>query len=134
MRLSTPLVCLAFVIAGCGSDDSNSTTTTSNPPPAATTAAETPTPTEAAPAEGAKTVDIKGFDYLPEKLEVPVGTKVTWTDSDKSNHTVTFAEDGPKDISNIRSGEEKSVKFSESGTFDYVCVYHPGMAGTVEVK
>ena len=135
MRLSLPLVFLALVFAGCGSDDPESTTTATKSTPAATTAAETPTPAEAAPADGPVTVDIKGFEFAPETVTVPVGAKVTWTDSDKSNHNVVFKdEDGPKSINNIRPGEKKSVTFSEPGTYAYVCSYHPGMAGTVEVQ
>lgn len=128
------MVCLALVFAGCGSNDSGSTTTATQSTPEATTATETPTPTEAAPAEGPATVDIQGFDFAPETITVPVGTKVTWTDSDKSNHNVVFDDKAQKGISNIRPGEKKSVTFSKAGTFAYVCAYHPGMAGTVEVQ
>jgi plastocyanin len=129
MRLSTLTVFLALVIAGCGSDDSESTTTASQSTPDAMTATETP-----APADGPVTVDIKGFTFAPKTTTVAVGEKVTWTDSDKSNHNVVFDDKAQKGISNIRPGEEKSVTFSEAGTFAYVCAYHPGMAGTVEVQ
>ena len=119
------LVALAFV--GCGEepDDLN--------PASATAAPALPSPTAVA-AEPAAAVEIKGFAYLPARVTVRRGGEVTWTDRDASNHTVTFEDEGPEDIGNIREGRSATVTFEEPGTYAYVCEFHPGMAGTVEVE
>lgn len=76
---------------------------------------------------------IKGFEFQPRVIRVAKGTRVSWTDADAANHTVTFA-NGPGDLGNIREGGKLFAKFSRAGRFAYVCQYHPNMRGTVVVK
>ena len=119
---------IAGIGAGCGEEEQRSAA----PPPVATaTAAAAPTD-DAGPVGAA--VTIEGFAYSPARVTVRRGGKVTWTDEDASNHTVTFAEDGPEDIGNLREGRRATVKFTEPGSYAYICEFHPGMAGTVEVR
>ncbi len=118
---------LAAAAVGCGEQAER--VTTSPAEPAATTPAAT---ADSVPAKAA--VTIKGFAYSPARVTVRRGGKVTWTDEDASNHTVTFAEDGPESIGNLREGRRATVKFTEPGSHPYICEFHPGMAGTVEVR
>ncbi|HVL97367.1 MAG TPA: cupredoxin domain-containing protein [Solirubrobacteraceae bacterium] len=126
------LLLLVLVIgAGCGAekaepDPSGGTAATADPPAVA------PSPTAAA-APAAAAVSIKGFTYSPARVAVREGGTVTWTDEDASNHTVTFEDEGPKDVGNLREGSSATVKFAERGRYAYVCDFHPGMAGTVVV-
>jgi plastocyanin len=112
-------VALAAVL-GCGGDD-----------PGATAAQATPSPRPAT--QTADLVTIAGYEFLPKRLTVQVGAKVTWVDKDAANHTVTF-EDGPGDLGNVDPNERLSAEFTAPGTYGYVCQYHPNMTGTVVVK
>ncbi len=38
------------------------------------------------------------------------------------------------DTGSLEKGESKTITFTESGTFKYICTFHPFMTGTVEVK
>ena len=110
--------------AGCGSDGSSGKSST----PAATETSADPAPKKAR-------ADIKDFEYEPREITVAAGGKVTWTNRDAANHTVTFKdEDGADTIPNLRKGQDGRVTFATAGTFGYICAYHPNMAGTVVVQ
>ena len=127
LRLLTSLT-LTAAIAGCGEQ-----TERSAKPPAQPAASSTPEAVaDSAPAKVA--VAIEGFTYSPKRVTVRAGGKVTWTDKDASNHTVTFEKDGPDDVGNLREGKKATVEFTEPGSYAYICEFHPGMAGTVEVR
>jgi predicted lipoprotein with Yx(FWY)xxD motif len=83
----------------------------------------------AAPAETVK-VSIVDFSY-GDPLTVPIGTTVEWTNEDSAPHTVTA--DGAFDSGNMNQGDTWSFTFTEAGTFDYTCTYHPMMLGQVIV-
>ena len=128
------ILAVASVAAGCGEQDESSQSPAQRPAPTseATASPTSEATTDSVPAEAA--VTIKGFTYSPKRVTVRAGGEVTWTDEDASNHTVTFAEDGPEDIGNLRQGRKATVKFTEPGSYAYICEFHPGMAGTVEVR
>jgi len=74
----------------------------------------------------------------PPDVTVGVGETVTWSNDDTAAHTVTSgsAADGPDgvfDSSLFMAGAEFSHTFDEAGTFEYFCMVHPWMAGTVIV-
>ena len=70
----------------------------------------------AAPVEGAA-VTISGFAFAPASLEVAVGTTVTWTNEDGTQHTVT-AGDGSFDSGALGQGDTFSQTFDTAGTFE----------------
>jgi glucose/arabinose dehydrogenase/plastocyanin len=107
----------------------------------------TPTPTGtpvgtplATPTPGALVVDvaIQGFQFVPEQIEVEVGTTVRWTNQDNVPHTVTSGtRNNPTnlfDSGNMAAGATFTFTFNQAGTFNYFCVLHPGMDGIVEVE
>ena len=76
--------------------------------------------------------------FIPSIIRVDRGDTVTWYNGDTAAHTVTSgnAGDGPDgtfDSSLFMAGSTYSVTFSEGGAFDYFCMVHPWMAGTVIV-
>ena len=76
--------------------------------------------------------------WFPAEISVGVGETVTWSNDDTAAHTVTSgsAVDGPDDIfdsSLFLAGTTFSHTFNEAGTFEYFCMVHPWMAGTVIV-
>lgn len=112
-------------VAGCGGGGDKgapATEKTAAPPAAAGKA------TESADA------DIKDFEYVPSRLTVAAGGKVSWTNEDSANHSVTFRDKSLKSIGNLRNGQKLSVAFDKPGEYAYVCTYHPNMHGTVVVK
>ena len=78
-------------------------------------------------------VKIDNFVFGPQTITVPVGTTVTWTNSDDIPHTVVSTEGAFK--SKVLDTDEKySFTFSKAGTFPYFCSIHPKMTGQVVVK
>ena len=92
----------------------------------------------AAPAvAGSTDVAIQGYLFGPKALTVPVGSTVTWTQSDATKHTVTGGDATAKvllDSENLAEGDTYEVSFEEVGSFAYFCVFHPNMQGTITVE
>jgi plastocyanin len=79
------------------------------------------------------TVDISAFAFKPERMEVSVGTTVTWVNHDESPHTVVARDLGLKSPA-LDTGEKFSFRFTTPGTYSYYCTLHPKMVGWVIVK
>jgi plastocyanin len=84
-----------------------------------------------APAKGVTEVAAKQSKFTPAAIEVPAGTKVTWTLADGSV---------PHDVKGdgFHSGEPQtsgtySYTFDKPGTYEYACTVHPQMTGRVVV-
>jgi plastocyanin len=99
----------------------------------------TPTPTPSPGASSSSVAIPVGAEslgkaaYMPDDLNVAVGTTVTWTNGDSTSHTST------SDVSGWNSGivppgGQFSFTFQAGGTFPYHCSIHPGMVGTVVVR
>ncbi|MEO5680048.1 MAG: plastocyanin/azurin family copper-binding protein [Acidimicrobiales bacterium] len=102
-------------------------------------------------------------EFMPEKISVKAGTKVSWSWSGTEPHSVTFNPDrkapppgppddalfapAPGDVNAsgtlVNSGlvplgpgpaPAFSQTFSTPGSYQYFCVIHPGMIGTVDVS
>ena len=76
--------------------------------------------------------------FSPSNGVVNPGGIVTWENTDSAAHTVTSGspENGPDGVFDsgiIMSNELFSYKFETSGTFDYFCMVHPWMTGTIIV-
>ena len=125
------IVVCGLVAAGCGSSNSSSSNTqTQKAPPAA----------PAAPKKAGKTVAVaqKNIAFVPSSVSVAKGTTVKWTNQDSVNHDVTKKSGPGPDFSsgqgNLARGASYQQTFNTSGTINYVCTVHPGMAGTITVK
>jgi plastocyanin len=77
--------------------------------------------------------DIASWGYGPTTTTIAVGQTITWTNSGTSPHDATST-DGSWKTPLLTSGKSASVTFSTPGTFDYSCVLHPWMKGTVVVS
>ncbi|HKP91504.1 MAG TPA: plastocyanin/azurin family copper-binding protein [Thermoleophilaceae bacterium] len=111
---TTAAICLtvAAVVSGCGSDDESGSPKPSGPP----------------------SIGMKDLRFVPDRAEVKVGEKVTWTNQEAVDHNVT-ADSGAKFMSKA-FGQGQSYSFTprEAGTISYECTLHPGMKGTLVVK
>jgi len=116
-------------------------TTTAKKTPAKTTTAKTTAASGKAVKEA--TVDmVKGTSsntncadkcYSPNSVTVAVGGKVTWKNVDSAAHSAT-AMDSSFDTSLVNAGASASNTFNTAGTYQYMCIVHPWMKGTVIVK
>ena len=71
-------------------------------------------------------------------IEINVRDSIRWGNADTAAHTVTSGtpEEGPDEIfdsSLFGPGKSFQLQFTEVGEFDYFCLVHPWMVGTVTV-
>src|SRR3990172_12182975 len=78
------------------------------------------------------TVEIKGFDFVPRDLTVPVGAIVTWVNRDNVPHDATH-EGGEWATAILAQGEQASLVFEEPGAFEYKCSIHPDMTAKLVI-
>lgn len=102
---------LSALLIGCGS---SSTTDTM----------------DAAGTTPAKSVTIADFKF-GAPLTVPKGTEVTFKNADNAPHNAVGDDFKTKDL---KQGESDTVAFDKTGTYDYVCTFHPFMKGTIVVQ
>ena len=77
--------------------------------------------------------------FIPNMVTIDIGGEVIWENNDTAAHTITSgtAVEGPSgvfDSSLVMAGSSFSHIFDAAGTFDYFCMVHPWMAGTVMVS
>ena len=90
-------------------------------------------------AAGSSTPGCEPDCFIPSTVVITVGGTVTWDNTDNAAHTSSSgtAADGPDgvfDSSLIMAGGSYSHTFDTAGTFDYFCMVHPWMQGTVIVE
>jgi plastocyanin len=78
-------------------------------------------------------VKIDNFVFGPQTITVPVGTTVTWTNSDDIPHTAVST-DGVFKSKVMDTDEKFSYTFTKAGTYSYYCSVHPKMTGQVVVQ
>lgn len=71
--------------------------------------------------------------YAPDPVIIAKGTAVTWINVDLAAHTVTST-DNIFDSGNMGPNGSWSYTFDREGMYEYYCVYHPWMVGSVIVK
>ena len=108
--LATPVVVAMLLLAG-------SPSVTANDQPTAANAA----------------VKIDNFVFGPQTITVPVGTTVTWTNSDDIPHTAVST-DGVFKSKVMDTDEKFSYTFTKAGTYSYYFSVHPKMTGKVVVQ
>ena len=78
--------------------------------------------------------------FIPNPVTIDIGDTVTWENVDNAAHTVTSGSpaDGPDGVFDssliMAGGATFSHTFDDAGTYDYFCMVHPWMAGTVNVE
>lgn len=85
------------------------------------------------PATSTDEVEIENLAFLPSNISVKKGTTVTWTNKDRTEHTVTVdSGEGPKS-GTLNRDDSYSFTFNQTGEFSYHCEFHPSMTGKITV-
>ena len=81
----------------------------------------------------AKVITIKNFNFGPNELRVPAGTKVQWINQDPVQHQIlSDTEAFTSDL--IAAGKSFSHVFEKRGVYKYFCAPHPFMKGIIIVE
>ena len=77
--------------------------------------------------------------YLPANITINAGDTVEWPNVDTAAHTVTSGSpaEGPSgvfDSSLLMADATFAFTFEDSGEYDYFCMVHPWMVGSVSVN
>lgn len=88
---------------------------------------------------GASIQQIAQIYYDPQDISVAIDSTVQWINEDETIHTVTSGTPdggttGIFDSSIIDAGNSYTYTFDSAGTFDYYCIVHPWMIGSVTVE
>jgi plastocyanin len=82
-------------------------------------------------------VDIVGktpaqYGFSPKSITISVGDTVRWDNKSSAPEGHTVTGDG-LDSNSLKKGQSYTFKFTKAGTYDYKCVFHPSMKGSVKV-
>jgi len=94
---------------------------------------------ETAMGSGAPGCETSNACYLPQDITISTGDTVQWDNVDNAAHTVTGGSpsEGPSgvfDSSLLMAGLDYSFTFNDAGSYDYFCMVHPWMVGSVTVN
>ena len=89
--------------------------------------------------EGAAIPEDGKIFYNPEAINISTGTTVEWINEDAAMHTATSGgptsgADGVFDSEILNIGDTYQFTFADVGNYDYYCILHPWMIGTVNVE
>ena len=71
--------------------------------------------------------------FIPERLEVAAGDRITWINKDFLPHSVT-AKSAGIESGDLGEGKRFSYVVKKPGEVAYICRLHPVMHGTIIVK
>jgi len=107
-----PVLAVAALIAGCGSSGE------SLGQPAAAKSAK-------------QIVDMTDSTFAPQTLDAKVGDTISFVNKDEFAHNATG--DGI-DSDTIAGGATFDFKAETAGKISFVCTFHPGMTGAINVS
>ena len=96
-------------------------------------------PTKVMIPDGAAIPEEGQIFYDPEIIDINVGTTVAWENVDNTMHTATSGNptgghDDVFDSDILSAGESYEYTFADAGSYEYYCILHPWMVGTVNVE
>jgi plastocyanin len=77
-------------------------------------------------------VMIDNFTFVPQQLNVKVGTTVTWKNRDDIPHTLVSP--GKFRSKVLDTDNSFSFTFTAAGDYNYFCSLHPHMTGVIKVE
>jgi alcohol dehydrogenase (cytochrome c) len=79
------------------------------------------------------TVMLIDYSFTPNRIIVPTGTKVVFTNAGKQFHNAASSDDGGWDTGLLGTGKSATVTFNRPGTYSYACLPHSFMIGQIIV-
>lgn len=80
-------------------------------------------------------IDVSDFAYHPQTITIQVGDTIQWNNNDAVDHTATSVSGAPAAFDvYLAAGAWGSQTFDTPGTYDYYCIPHPFMTGTIVVQ
>jgi plastocyanin len=76
---------------------------------------------------------MRGFAFMPARLEIAAGDTVVWVNRDVVPHTASHG-GRAWDSGSVGPGARWHLIASDTGTQSYVCAFHPTMRGTLVVR
>jgi plastocyanin len=81
------------------------------------------------------TITIVKNTFKPANMTVNVGSTVRWVNADDHPHRIEFADKAfTTSTFLLGASQSASQRFDRAGTFDYSCMIHPFMQGTITVE
>jgi len=89
--------------------------------------------------EGAAIPEDGKIFYDPETINISTGTTIEWVNEDPAMHTATSGNptngaDGVFDSQILNLGDKYQFTFDDAGNYDYYCILHPWMIGSINVE
>ena len=89
--------------------------------------------------EGAAIPEEGKIFYDPETINITTGTTIEWINEDAAMHTATSGSptngvDGVFDSQILNINDTYQFTFTDAGNYDYYCILHPWMLGTINVE
>jgi plastocyanin len=78
--------------------------------------------------------------YSPQNITINAGDAIEWMNTDTLPHTATSgsaAGGGPSEVFNsdlLMADDSYAFTFENTGSYDYFCIVHPWMVGSVTVN
>ena len=73
--------------------------------------------------------------FVPSKVTISAGGTVTWKNVDSAGHFATSSDGKTFDTGMVNAGASSApTTIKTAGTYDYMCMVHPWMKGTVVVQ
>lgn len=93
----------------------------------------TPLTVDAQPPTGkTHVILIKGFVFVPDRLEVSLNDAVIWKNEDIVPHRATAKK--AFDSKGLDKGHSFRYVAKQKGSYSYICTYHPTMKAELVVK
>ncbi|WP_343035887.1 cupredoxin family copper-binding protein [Hongsoonwoonella zoysiae] len=78
-------------------------------------------------------VFIEKFEFAPANLTIKRGDMVEFVNKDIAPHTATEESDYLWDTGELAKNQSARIEFSEIGTSNYFCAFHPHMKAEITV-
>ncbi len=129
------MILVAAMATACGSTSTEETTDTATATETAETATTSaPGTTEDSPAATAgATITIENMAF-GEPITVAPGAEISVVNNDSAEHSVTSQTAGAFDVDVDGRQKGTLIAPSEPGEYQFYCVYHPSMKGTLIVQ
>jgi plastocyanin len=81
------------------------------------------------------TITIVKNTFRPANMTVNAGSTVRWVNADDYPHNIEFTNKAFSTSTYLLGATQSfSQRFDHAGTYDYACLIHPSMQGTITVE